>query len=150
MKKILALLIYLNAVILPGNANIKDVKIIDPGHDFCMTGEEIVNIANVITAATDLPINLIVVPHQLPFGLSESNQQRAQRFNQILAKSFAGGRIPIMLYCNGNDNWTMDGPVRNIDGEISYNYIRWENFPISGSEGRILIPALEFNLQIPF
>lgn len=122
-----------------------DVKIIDYAGNFCMTGEEIIGVAAVIAAATELPINLIVTP-----GLPFNNQEQTERFNRILAKNFLSGRIPIMLYC-GYGNWVIEGPVQNtLEGDITYDAIRWENFPIEGSQGRILIPGLNINIPIPF
>lgn len=121
-----------------------DVKIVDYAGDFCMSGEEIVGVATIIGATTNIPINLIVTP-----GLPFNNQEQTERFNRILAKSFLSGRIPIMLYC-GHGNWVINGPIRSTLEGDTYNAIRWENFPIEGSQGRILIPGLNINIPIPF
>ena len=128
-------------------ASTKNVQIVDIAGDFCLSGEEIIGIATTISATTDIPINLITIPGRLPWGEDEANRERARRFNQILAKSFLSGRIPIMLIC-GLGEWRMDGPVRAEN--LTYNSVHWSSFPLPGSEARILIPGLEINLEIPF
>lgn len=150
MKIIIAAALISSILAVPkiAIANTKNVQIIDMADNFCLSGEEIIGIATTISVTTDIPINLITVPGKLPWGQDETNRERARKFNQILAKSFLSGRIPIMLIC-GLGEWSMDGPIHRGE-DITYNRVHWTSFPLPGSEARILIPGLEFNLEIPF
>lgn len=150
VKTIITAMLISSIITAPGAAtpNTKNVQIVDMAGDFCLSGEEIIGIATTISVATDIPVNLIVVPGKLPWGQDETSRRRATRFNQILAKSFLSGRIPIMLIC-GLGEWSMDGPIHHGE-DITYNRVHWNSFPLPGSEARVLIPGLEFMLEIPF